>query len=149
LAVLWCAFETGQETATRFRGVRTSAWRRSGCRLCAQVQSLPAPEEPLAPGATCSHADGEPALPALGADAPGGVAKAKEGIGEVHVSVALMEEFLQCAPGAPRRGALTPARALLGRGRERGRARNEPQAPAARLFFGWMAGGDAQIRPAP
>lgn len=67
---------------------------------------MPAPQQPLEPGATCSHSDGaltlsnggEAALPALGADAPGEAARVKQGIGEVHVSVALMEEFLQYAP---------------------------------------------------
>lgn len=67
------------------------------CLFGAQVQSVPAPTQAPSPGDTCSH-DVE-VVPPLGTDQPGGAPpKQQQGIREVQVSMALMDEFLKCAP---------------------------------------------------
>lgn len=59
---------------------------------------MPAPDRAPAAGEVCSHAPDVEVVPPLGTDQPGPVvAKERVGIREVHVSVALMDEFLKCA----------------------------------------------------
>ena len=59
---------------------------------------MPAPDRAPAPGEVCSHEPDVEVVPPLGTDQPGPVvAKERVGIREVHVSMALMDEFLKCA----------------------------------------------------
>ena len=59
---------------------------------------MPMPDRAPAPGEVCSHELGVEVVPPLGTDQPGPVvAKERVGIREVHVSMALMDEFLKCA----------------------------------------------------
>ncbi|EIE22119.1 Mov34-domain-containing protein [Coccomyxa subellipsoidea C-169] len=63
---------------------------------------MPAPTQAPQPGDTCSH-DIE-VVPPLGVDQPGGPPKLQQGIREVQVSMALMDEFLKYAASNTRRG---------------------------------------------
>ncbi|CAL8467347.1 g6884 [Coccomyxa elongata] len=68
-----------------------------------QVQSVPTPTQAPSPGETCSL-DVE-VVPPLGTDQPGGAPpKQQQGIREVQVSMALMDEFLKYAISNTRRG---------------------------------------------
>lgn len=63
-----------------------------------QVQSIPPPTHAPAPGDTCSHSTDIEVVPPLGTDQPGEPPKQQQGIREVQVSMALMDEFLKCGP---------------------------------------------------
>ncbi len=54
---------------------------------------MPAPTQAPQPGETCSHEI--EVVPPLGVDQPGGPPKLHQGIREVQVSMALMDEFLK------------------------------------------------------
>ncbi len=105
---------------------------RMHCMVVLQVQQMRPPDGPLAPGSSCAcppplsrpHSGSSPGQvarppwapppppalepPVSQRDAPGGVAKKPKEMRDVHISVALMEDFLRCALTFP----TLPARQL-------------------------------------